>query len=318
MSLSLQILAAAALDLALGDPRRAPHPVRWIGLLLELLEPWARRTFRNERAGGAMAVFVALAAALAAVLLVIGAAEALHPAAGDAAGALIIYTTLSARGLADHAMAVHRALAAGDIAEARARVGMIVGRDTGGLDEAGVARAAVESVAENTADGVIAPLFYAALFGPAGAMLYKAVNTMDSMYGHKDGRYARFGFAAARLDDAVNYIPARLTAALAPVAALVLGMRAADSVRVALRDGRKHESPNSGWPEASFAGALGVLLGGDDRYHGKVRSLPVIGAPAQEPGLESVRGAVVLMYGVFACALAVLLPAGAAAVYFPG
>ncbi|MGK7344440.1 MAG: adenosylcobinamide-phosphate synthase CbiB [Candidatus Nitrospinota bacterium M3_3B_026] len=318
MSLALQILAAAALDLLLGDPRRAPHPVRWIGFFLERLEPRARRVFKNERAGGAMAVLVTLPVVLAAVLLVIGVAEALHPAAGDAARVLIIYTTLSARGLADHAMAVHRALASGGIEEARAKVGMIVGRDTAAMDEEGVARAAVESVAENTADGVIAPLFYAALFGPAGAMLYKAVNTMDSMFGSKDSRYAKFGFAAARLDDAVNYIPARLTALLVPLAAWAIGRRGADSVRVALRDGRKHESPNSGWPEAAFAGALGVRLGGDDRYHGDVRSLPVIGDPAPGPGRDSVRGAVVLMYGVFACALFLLLSARAAAAYFLG
>jgi adenosylcobinamide-phosphate synthase len=199
-----------------------------------------------------------------------------HPWAADAVAIVAIYTTVAARDLARHSMAVYRPLAGGDLAAAREAVGMIVGRDTGGLDAAGVARAAVESVAESTVDGVTAPLFYAMVAGPAGAMVYRAINTLDSMFGHKSERYLHFGCAAARIDDVANYIPARLTAPLIALAAAGRG-RCGRSLRILWRDGRKHESPNSGLAEAAMAGALGVELGGTNYYQGEALAKPTIG-----------------------------------------
>ena len=175
-------------------------------------------------------------------------------------------------------MAVFRPLAAGNLVEARRRVGAIVGRDTDRLDEAGVVRAAVESVAESTVDGVTAPLFFAAVAGPVGAMVYRAVNTLDSMFGHQDDAYRRFGWAAARIDDLANYLPARLTAPLLCLAALLLRLAVrAGAARSLLRDGRNHASPNSGLAEAAMAGALGVQLGGLTYYDGQPLEKPTIG-----------------------------------------
>ena len=192
---------------------------------------------------------------------------------------VVIYTTIAARDLARHSMAVFRPLAAGDLVEARRRVAAIVGRDTERLDEAGVVRAAVESVAESTVDGVTAPLFFAVVAGPVGAMVYRAVNTLDSMFGHQDERYRQFGWAAARIDDLANYLPARLTAPLVCLAALCcLRLRpAAARCESLLRDGRKHASPNAGLAEAAMAGALGVQLGGVNYYDGQPLEKPTIG-----------------------------------------
>ena len=182
---------------------------------------------------------------------------------------LVIYTTIAARDLARHSMAVLRPLAAGDLVEARRRVALIVGRDTARLDEAGVVRAAVESVAESTVDGVTAPLFFAVVAGPVGAMVYRAINTLDSMFGHQDERYREFGWAAARIDDLANYLPARLTAPLVCLAALLLRQRPRLACAILARDGRKHASPNAGLTEAAMAGALGVQLGGVNYYDGQ-------------------------------------------------
>ena len=204
-------------------------------------------------------------------------AAVVHPLAGDVVSILIIYTTIAARDLARHSMAVYRSLAAGDLVEARRRVGAIVGRDTDRLDEAGVVRAAVESVAESTVDGVTAPLLFAVVAGPVGAIVYRAVNTLDSMFGHQDERYRQFGWAAARIDDLANYIPARLTAPLMCVAALLLRLRPGSALRTLLRDGRKHASPNAGLTEAAMAGALGVQLGGVNYYDGQPLEKPTIG-----------------------------------------
>jgi len=184
---------------------------------------------------------------------VIRLAAAIHPLAADIASIVLIYTTIAARDLARHGMAVYRSLAADDMAEARRRVAAIVGRDTDRLDEAGVVRAAVESVAESTVDGVTAPLLFAVVAGPVGAMVYRAVNTLDSMFGHQDERYRRFGWAAARIDDLANYIPARCTAPLVCVAALLLRLWPSAPANAAARRA-KHASPNAGLTEAAMAG----------------------------------------------------------------
>jgi adenosylcobinamide-phosphate synthase len=238
------------------------------------------------------------------------AAGAPHPWLGDAVGVVLIYTTLAARDLTRHSRAVHSALTAGDLDEARRRVGMIVGRDTGRLDEPEVARAAVESVAESVVDGVTAPLFFALLFGPLGAMLYRAINTLDSMFGHRDERYRDFGLAAARADDVANWLPARLTFPAIVVAAFLLGLRPGAALRVGLRDHARHPSPNSGWSEAAFAGALGVRLGGVNVYGGVPNERPSLGEPHQTLTPRHLTLANRLMY--VASALFLLTGAGVA------
>ncbi|MGO8746380.1 MAG: adenosylcobinamide-phosphate synthase CbiB [Thermoguttaceae bacterium] len=277
MRLEYQILFAVALDLVLGDPRWLPHPVRGIGRLALWLERGSRRAFGSTRFAGLVTAFATYALVGGLTWGLIRAAATLSPLAGDLISIAVIYTTIAARDLARHSMAVFRPLAAGDLVEARRRAGAIVGRDTDRLDEPGVVRAAVESVAESTVDGVTAPLFFAALAGPVGAMVYRAVNTLDSMFGHHDDRYRRFGWAAARIDDLANYVPARLTAPLLCVAALLLRLRCGQAVWTLLRDGSKHASPNSGLAEAAMAGALGVQLGGLTYYDGEPLEKPPIG-----------------------------------------
>jgi adenosylcobinamide-phosphate synthase len=260
MRLEYQILTAVAIDLLVGDPRWLPHPVRATGRLALGLEKLSRRTLGSTRIAGsvaAMAVYLLTGLTAWGVMQL---AALLHPWAADVAAVWLIYTAIAARDLAAHSTTVFRALTVGDLSEARRRVGFIVGRDTDRLDEAGVVRAAVESVAESTVDGVTAPLFFAVVAGPVGAIVYRAVNTLDSLFGHQDEQYGRFGWAAARIDDLANYLPARLTAPLVAVAAALLRQRPVATLRILLRDGRSHASPNAGLAEAAMAGALGVQL----------------------------------------------------------
>jgi adenosylcobinamide-phosphate synthase len=307
MRLEYQILIAVALDLLLGDPRWLPHPVRGIGRLAIGLEALSRRILGSTRLAG-------LAAALSVYIVVGGVAWGairvagiVHPLAADVVSVLIIYTTIAARDLARHSMAVFRCLASGDIVAARRSVGAIVGRDTDRLDESGVVRAAVESVAESTVDGVTAPLLFAVVAGPVGAMVYRAVNTLDSMFGHQDDRYRQFGWAAARIDDLANYLPARCTAPLICVAALLLRQRPGLAVRTLLRDGRKHASPNAGLTEAAMAGALGVQLGGVNYYDGQPLDKPTIGDAVEPLAPRHICLANALMYLAAGLFLAVCL-----------
>ncbi|MBI4024022.1 MAG: cobalamin biosynthesis protein CobD [Verrucomicrobia bacterium] len=281
MRLEYQILIAFVLDLLFGDPRWLPHPVKIIGRFTMALESPLRRSIPNARMAGVTTALIVLGASGSVVFLLVKGAGWLHPAAGDAVSILLLYTTFAAKDLAQHGARVYLALHSGDLPEARRRVAMMVGRDTDRLDEAGVARAAVESVAENAVDGVTAPLFFGALGGPVGAMLYKTINTLDSTFGYKNERYLDFGWASARLDDLANWLPARLTAPLVAVAALFVRANAAGAWRIFRRDGRKHSSPNSGLAEAAVAGALGVQLGGLNYYGGEASEHPRIGDPLE-------------------------------------
>ena len=276
IALEYQILIAILLDQLLGDPRWLPHPVRIIGAACAGLERISR-TLLPPFAAGLCTVTLVLALTGLAVWGLIEAATLIHPWLGSLSTILLLYTTIAARDLVSHSRRIHAALAADDLGEARNRVGMIVGRDTANLDEAGVARAAVESVAESMVDGVTAPLFFAVLGGPMAAMLYKAINTMDSMFGYKNERYRKFGWAAARLDDLANFIPARITSLMIPAAAFLLRLDPKGSLFILLRDRRRHASPNSGHTEAAVAGALGVQLGGVNSYFGTVMKKPTIG-----------------------------------------
>jgi adenosylcobinamide-phosphate synthase len=278
----LELMLAFALDGIVGDPRWLPHPVRLIGRAIELAEPALRARIDSERWAG---VVLAATVAGGSYLATLAAEKALGvPTSGALAAvcaALMVYlvsTTIALRGLV---VSVSSVIGSPDLETARERLGHIVGRDTGDLDEAGVRRAALETLAENTSDGVVAPLFYLAIGGLPLAMAYKAVNTLDSMVGYRNERYRDIGWASARLDDVLNYLPARLTGVLIAAAALLVpGLGANDARRalmVMLRDGRKHPSPNSGMPEAAMAGALGVRLGGPSKYGGVTNDKPHIG-----------------------------------------
>ncbi len=296
MRLEYQILAAVVLDLLVGDPQWLPHPVRLIGRFAMGLEAPARRLPGCARGAGIATVIVVVGVTGVASIVLVWAAGLVHPAAADVVSVLLIYFAVAARDLAHHGMAVFRALRAGDLPEARRRAGRIVGRDTDRLDEPEIVRAAVESVAESTVDGVTAPLFFAVLFGPAGAMAYRAINTLDSTFGYKDERYLKFGWASARLDDAANFVPARLTAPLVSVAAAVMGQRPGLSLRIMRRDGRKHASPNAGLAEAAMAGAMGVQLGGLNYYGGEPAPKPTIGDPVVRLARRHILTANALMF----------------------
>lgn len=301
------ILAGFILDAVFGDPHFFPHPVRAIGWLINRLEHGIRtlfpRTEKGELAGGAVfAVLVPAVTALAAVLLLTAA-----KAAGDAvlflAESVLVYFLLAARSLRDESMKVYHSLKKGDVEEARHNVSMIVGRDTSVLDAAGIARAAVETVAENTSDGVIAPLFFLALGGPVLGWAYKAVNTMDSMVGYKNEKYLFFGRAAARFDDLVNFIPARLSAVLMMGAAVVWRMDFQNAVRIFRRDRFNHKSPNSAQTESVCAGALRIRLAGDAWYFGELCKKPFIGDDIRPVEQEDIERANRLMYTASGLAL---------------
>ncbi|MEK6695834.1 MAG: adenosylcobinamide-phosphate synthase CbiB [Candidatus Deferrimicrobiota bacterium] len=309
MRLEYQVLSAIALDLALGDPRWIPHPVRWIGRFAASVETPFRRRFGNPRTAGTVAWFVVLPATLLGAFLLVRGAHRLHPWAVDGVSILLIYFSIAARDLVGHGEGVRRALEKGELPGAREKVGMIVGRDIDRLDEAGVVRAAVESVAENIVDGITAPLFYAALFGPLGAIGYRAINTMDSLFGYRNERYIDFGRTSARVDDVANFLPARVTGLLVPAAAFLLRLRASDAFRIFLRDRRNHPSPNSGHTEAAVAGALGVQLGGESFYGGRSSFKPHLGDPVESLHRRHIRQVNVL--ALTASALAILLFLGA-------
>jgi adenosylcobinamide-phosphate synthase len=275
------IFAALVLDFIFGDPKWLPHPVRLIARAAMALEAPMRKRFANPKtAGKVTAAVIILGTALVTTGLLWG-AQKIHPQADDVLSVILLYTTFAARGLASHSYAVYKALKAGNLPLARQQVAKMVGRDTEQLDEQGIVRAAVESVAENSVDGVVAPLFFAFLLGPVGAMTYKAISTLDSTFGYKNEKYIDFGWASAKIDDLANYIPARLSLLLIPLASLFTDSSPFGAWRMCWRDSRKHASPNSGFPESAFAGALGVQLGGPLMRHGQPASTPLIGEPLQ-------------------------------------
>ena len=280
------VLGGFLLDALFGDPTWLPHPVVLMGRCISALEKHLRtalpKTPRGELVGGAAVAAVLPLGTLAVTGLACWAAARLHPALGLALQMLWCGQALAAKGLAQESCNVYKELAKGDLPAARRAVARIVGRDTQNLTAAGVTRAAVETVAENTSDGVIAPLLYMLLGGAPLALTYKAINTMDSMLGYKNEKYLYFGRCAAKLDDAANWLPSRLAALLWVAAAALTGSSARGAWRIWRRDRRRHASPNSAQTESACAGALGVQLAGPAYYFGEYYDKPTIGDPLRE------------------------------------
>ncbi len=265
-------MAGVLADALLGDPRRG-HPVALFGQAATRIE---RRLYADDKTRGA--AFTACCEALA-IAPALAAARLFghHPVARLAVAGTVAWAVTGARSLTVEAARIQRALQVYDLPGARRLLPSLVGRDPAGLDAAGIARAVVESVAENTSDAIVAPLLWGALAGPPGLAGYRAANTLDAMVGHHSPRYEQFGWASARLDDVVNWAPARVTALLAAACAPVVGGRPAAAWRIALDYGPRHPSPNAGWCEAAFAGALGVQLGGPLSYAGRAENRPELG-----------------------------------------
>ncbi len=265
------LLLAILADAVIGDPawlyRAWPHPVALLGRAVNWFDFRLNRDGRGTRAAGAIALGAVVALAVTAGAVIHWLLSAIPY--GWAAEALVMSTLIAGRGLYQHVAEVGRALERGDLGAARAAVAKIVGRETADLDEGGVARGGLESLAENFADGVVAPLFWGAILGLPGIAAYKAINTADSMIGHMTPRYRDFGWAAAKADDGANFLPARLAGLMiAGAALLVPGASARTALAAMMRDAPRHRSPNAGWPEAALAGALGLALAGPRRYHG--------------------------------------------------
>ncbi|MCK5825909.1 MAG: cobalamin biosynthesis protein CobD [Desulfuromusa sp.] len=294
ISLSTQVLLALLLDFLIGDPRWFPHPVKGIGWLAMIIEEPLRLQFSPRNAGIIAVTLVVLISTLVAWFAV-AVAALIHPLAGDLVTIFILFTCFAMEDLRHHARAVYYPLMAGDLSLSRERVAMLVGRDTADLDEAQIARATVESVAENSVDGVTAPLLFAFIAGAPGAIFYKAVNTLDSTYGYKNDRYLQFGWAAARFDDLINFFPARITAMLVPLAAWLARLNGQQAWQIFLRDRHNHPSPNGGQTEAAFAGALGVQLGGVNYYGGKLSNRPLLGDDEQLLKADHIKQAICLM-----------------------
>ncbi|MEO2214671.1 adenosylcobinamide-phosphate synthase CbiB [Paenibacillus amylolyticus] len=265
------IILAYLLDRCIGDPRWIPHPVIGMGKGISALEHVIRSRVRTDsglKRAGVLFPIVIAGGSFAITWGLVYVLGLIHPVIAAAAEVVLIATTIASKGLKDAGMEVYRHLKQQDWPAARRSLGMIVGRDTGHLDEPEVVRGTVETVAENIVDAIVSPLFYALIGGAPLAMAYRAVNTLDSMVGYKNDKYLHLGWASARLDDVANWIPARLTAVLLIVGAWGMKMDAKGAARMVARDARLHPSPNSGFPESAVAGALGIRLGGHNVYHG--------------------------------------------------
>lgn len=309
----VKILAVCVLDWIAGDPRGIPHPVRGMGWIIRRYEQWTFRYFSTSSARRMAGIGLAAGLPLSCFMItwaMLWWAGQVHVLFGAAMWVGLGFTTLAGRDLWDHALRVYRALEDGSLVSARTAVSLLVGRETNTLPEEGIVRAALESISENTSDGIVAPLLYLAVGGPALAMAYKAINTLDSMVGYRTERYREFGWASARLDDAANWAPARLTAVAISLSAAFLFGTGFAAWRTCRRDARRHPSPNSGWPEAAMAGALGVQLGGLNRYGGIAELRPRLGdatvsiRAAHIPMALRIMGAV---YGMFALTAAWVL-----------
>ena len=303
------VAAAYLLDWLIGDPEKMPHPVRLFGKCIA----WADKSLRRGTmpqselfAGGVLAIGLPLVAGYGAAAI-LRQTQKQQRLLGQVLECVLAASCLATRNLLDEANSVVCALEREDLCAARSRLARIVGRDTQMLDASEISRAVIETLAESLSDGVIAPLFYLTLGGVPAALAYKAINTMDSMIGHRDDRYWYFGKAAARLDDVANFVPSRLSAILLCISALSFsGANSKLAYRTWLSDGNKHESPNSGQPESAMAGALKVRLGGKNFYHGEMINAPVLGEGHNAPTVSHARSAMKLtaIASILGCGIA--------------
>lgn len=294
------VIAGFILDIIIGDPRWLYHPVRLIGKLIEVLEKGLRRCFPKTKTGERIAgvfltvlVFVISAAVPGAILV---ACSYINIWLYFAIEIIMCYQLLAVKALKDESMKVYRALKEEGLPKARRAVSMIVGRDTENLSEEGVTKACVETIAESSSDGIIAPLFYMMIGGPFLGYAYKSVNTMDSMVGYKNDRYIYFGTCAARFDDVLNFIPSRLAGLIMVLASYIGGLDGKNAWKIFRRDNRNHKSPNSAQTESVMAGALDVQLAGNAYYFGKLYEKPTIGDPIRPVEAEDIKRANKLMY----------------------
>ena len=296
----LPLLIGFVLDLLIGDPHEIPHPVVWIGRLISFLEKNLRRIFpksvSGERAAGAVLWIITVSLSTVIPALILFLAAKVSPIFRIAVESIMCWQILAIRDLRDESMKVYQNLIRKDLPASRKAVSMIVGRDTDRLDEKGVTRAAVETVAENTADGIAAPMLFLAIGGAPAGFFYKTVNTMDSMLGYTDPPYTNFGMIPAKADDICNYIPARFAAVILLFTGFLMKMDAANGVRIFLRDRYKHASPNSAQTESACAGLLRIQLAGDAYYHGIMHKKPFIGDPLREIETEDIPRTCHLMY----------------------
>lgn len=307
--LLMDVLAAYVIDLIAGDPYWLPHPVRFIGKLVRKTERFLTKRIHRKRGAkaaekrraGVVLCFFVVAVTAGTVWLVLKLAALVHPLLFHILNIYILYTALAARCLAVESKKVYRTLKDGDIEGSRKGLAMLVGRETSHLGEKEIIRGVVETTAENTVDGVISPLVYAfagSLFGFGAPLVYafKAASTLDSMVGYMNEKYSDFGKASARFDDILNYIPARFSGFIIPLSSFLLGKGFKRSFLIMLRDRRNHKSPNCAYPEAAVAGALGIRLGGDNVYSGKIVKKPTIGDPDKELEPGDITDTIRIMY----------------------
>lgn len=286
----MTLMTGYVLDLIFGDPYSFPHPVRYIGKLIRWTEKKIRavsKTRRGLKIGGFILWFVTVGTTFVITYGIVQLSQ-IHPVLYFVVNSVLLYTTLATKCLADEAKKIIKVLQTGTLEEARKQLSYIVGRDTTSLNQSEIIRATVETVAENTVDGIIAPLFYAFIGGAPLAFAYKAINTLDSTVGYKNEKYADIGFASAKIDDFANYLPARITALLMTLASFILRLDYKNCLKMAIRDRKNHKSPNCAYPEGAAAGALGIQLGGTNVYFGEVVYKPTIGDKKREIQIQDI------------------------------
>ncbi|KHF40755.1 cobalamin biosynthesis protein CobD [Halalkalibacter okhensis] len=297
MILCIILVAAIFVDLFMGDPRWLPHPVVQMGKLISFCETRLNQG-KNRVSKGVFLASVVVLFVFIVTFFIVFIAYQWHPIAGILVEIYFISTTIAIKGLRSAALEVYIPLTSGNLGEARNKLRMIVGRDTERLSESEVVRGTVETVAENTVDGITAPLFWAMIGGAPLAMAYRAINTLDSMVGYKNERFNQFGRASAKLDDVVNWIPARLTAVAMWLSSFFLiGSNRLHGLKITYRDAKKHPSPNSGWPEAMVAGLLGIQLGGINYYKGIKSQRATMGDPNRALTQTDIKKSIQYMHG---------------------
>lgn len=294
----LSIYTGYALDLIIGDPYSFPHPVRYIGKLISIVEKQIRKITSSDKGlkiAGFFLWFIVVGATFGITTLVLQLFK-FNKLAYFIVNTILIYTTLATKCLKDESVKIYKVLKTGDLEKSRIQLSYIVGRDTTNLNEKEIVRATVETVAENTVDGIIAPLFYGFIGGAPLAMAYKAVNTLDSTVGYKNDKYYYLGFASAKIDDIANYIPARLGVVLLSLGSLFAGFNFRNALKIGIRDRKNHKSPNCAFSEGAVAGALGIQLGGTNVYFGKEVYKPTIGDKTREIEIEDIVRTNKIMY----------------------